>query len=87
MTAKDTTSYAAALPQVVMAVGAAVDRGFITKATAVQIIETVSGRLGVTFDAKEELDAVLKEMTDKQHEDTYSASPEDLENGSGQEAQ
>lgn len=79
MSAKDTTTYAAALPQVVLAGATAVDRGFMTTTTAMQIIETITGRLGVSFDAKDELDNVLKEMKAKKAEDSYSENEDDPE--------
>jgi len=55
MTARDTTQYAAALQQVVVAVGMAVDRGMMTELLAVRIIHSVAGRLGVECDAEREL--------------------------------
>ncbi len=79
MTAKDTTQYASALPQVVLAMATAVDRGFVTEVTAVQVIETITGRLGVSFDAKEELDKVLEELKTKRQDDFYSENEPDPE--------
>jgi len=55
MTAQDTSKYAAALQQVVVAVGLAVDRTFITRETALKIISSIAGRLGIEIDAETEL--------------------------------
>lgn len=71
MTAKDTTKYAAALQQVVVAVGLALDRGLITQPTAVRIINAIAGRLGVEIDAEDELAAAAAERADAAAADVY----------------
>lgn len=55
---KDTTAYASALQQVIIGAGAAVSQGLLSQESAVAIIVFVSGRLGVTIDAAEELGRV-----------------------------
>ena len=60
MTAKDTTKYAAALQQVVTACQIAERSGYITPTTAIKIIDSIAGRLGVDIDAKAEFDAISK---------------------------
>ena len=55
LTARDTSKYAAALQQVVVAVGLALDKGLLSQATAVRIINSIAGRLGVEIDAEQEL--------------------------------
>jgi len=77
MTARDTTKYAAALQQVTVAVGMAVDRGLMTEETAIRIIENMSARLGVEFDAEEELAAARKVAEKKKEEDVIVDPPED----------
>jgi hypothetical protein len=72
MTAKDTTKYAAALQQAVVAVGLALDKGLITQATAVRIINSIAGRLGVEIDADSELEAARGEAAEMAAEDVFS---------------
>lgn len=55
MTARDTSKYAAALQQVVVAVGIALEKNLITKETALKIINSIAGRLGIEIDADDEL--------------------------------
>lgn len=55
MTARDTSKYAAALQQVVVAAGMALDKNLITKETALKIINSIAGRLGIEIDADDEL--------------------------------
>jgi len=76
MTAKDTTKYAAALQQAVVAVGLALDKGLITQATAVRIINAIAGRLGVEIDAEAELEAARGEAAEAAAADVY-ATPEE----------
>lgn len=72
MTARDTTKYAAALAQVTVAVASMVDREFVTLETGMNIIESVSGRLGVSFDVQKEMEAVIMERTNKAKSDNFS---------------
>lgn len=71
LTARDTTKYAAALQQVTAAALAAINQGLITETLALHQINAVSGRLGVSFDAAEELDAARAEATKKATSDVY----------------
>lgn len=61
MIAKDTTRYAAALQQVVAAAVAALRENLITAELAVRFIQSVASRLGVDFDAKDELEKAVNE--------------------------
>lgn len=56
MTARDTTRYAASLAQVVTGVAIAIDKGLMTEATAVALVATIAGQLGVEIDPKKELE-------------------------------
>lgn len=76
MIARDTTRYAAALQQVVVAAATAVDKGYLTKATAIKIIASVAGRLGVEIDAEAELADAATEAADKAKEDLFAGDPE-----------
>ena len=58
MVAKDTTKYANALQQVTQSCSMAITANLLSRKTAIEIIESVAGRLGVEFDAEEELAAV-----------------------------
>lgn len=55
LTAKDTTRYAAALQQITASVVVAIEQGLMTEQTALTLIESVAGRLGVEFDPEAEL--------------------------------
>ncbi len=78
MTSRDTTKYAAALQQAVVAVGLALDKGLITQATAVRIINAIAGRLGVEIDAEGELEAAAAEKADAAAADVY-ATPDSVD--------
>lgn len=58
MIVKDSTAYAAALQQVVLAVDTAVQRRFLSHEAGVQLICVVASRLGVEVDADAELEKV-----------------------------
>lgn len=75
MTARDTTKYAAALQQAVVAVSLAMDRGLLTMETAVRIINSIAGRLGVEIDAASELESAAEEAAAAAEADVYSATP------------
>jgi hypothetical protein len=77
LTSRDTTKYAAALQQVTTAAGMGVDRGLMTEATAVRIIQCVAERLGVEYDASEELQAAKVEAEQRREDDVFSAPPPD----------
>ncbi|MBV2125745.1 MAG: hypothetical protein KUF75_11380 [Candidatus Thiodiazotropha sp. (ex Ctena orbiculata)] len=71
LTARDTTKYAAAMQQVTAASVMAINQGLITEVLALEQINAISGRLGVEFDAAEELAAARKEAADKATDDVY----------------
>lgn len=72
MVARDTTKYASALAQVTMAVSQATDRGFVSEELAVKVIESVAGRLGVEFDAVEELAKARVERDERTQADVFT---------------
>lgn len=74
MTARDTSKYAAALQQVIVAVNLALDKGLITEETAIKIINTIAGRLGIELDADDEL-AKAKEASAKAAESDVFVEP------------
>lgn len=75
LTAKDTTKWAAALQQVAAAMMVLVSSQMITRATAVKLLSTIAGRLGVDFDADAELEAVAKEANDQAAKDAFTGDP------------
>ena len=79
LTARDTTKYAAAMQQVVAGAVVAVAEGLLTRETAVGLIAAIAGRLGVEFDAAEELKAAMEEHADaeaKRREDDAFTGPD-----------
>lgn len=79
MTARDTTKYAAALTQVVSACSMAIDAGLMTMETAVSIVASVAGRLGVEIDPAAELKAARKEQDAAAEDDVFpEPKPGDL---------
>ncbi|HEY9081333.1 hypothetical protein [Magnetovibrio sp.] len=79
MTAKDTTKYAAALGQVVVACAAAIDRHLMTEMTALEMISAIAVQLGVDIDPHEELKAARAEAEQRREEDAFTGIDEDLE--------
>jgi hypothetical protein len=61
MVAKDTTKYAAALQQVTQAVSLAITDKLMSVKTGIEVIESIAGRLGVSFDAEAELAAIAEQ--------------------------
>lgn len=72
MSPKDTTKYAAALQQVVMGAGMAVDAGRMTELTAVRLVAAVAGRLGIEVNAETELADARKELAERRAADSYT---------------
>lgn len=56
LTHRDTSVYAAALQQTVVAVGIAVEKGMMTEETAVSVIGSMISRIGIEIDPVEELE-------------------------------
>lgn len=79
MTSRDTTAYAAALQQVVVAAGVAIDRGLLSEQTAVTIVSVVAARLGVEIDPVAELKAARAEAAKRAEADSFPDYPEDPE--------
>lgn len=77
MVARDTTKYAAALAQVASALAIVLDRGILTDETAARILENISGRLGVEFDAAAEIAKAREEKAKRAEEDVFVEPPED----------
>lgn len=78
MSPRDTTKYAAALQQVVSAAVVAVDRGMLAEETAVSLVASVAGRLGVEVDPKAELEAARSDSARRQEADYgFPDLPED----------
>lgn len=71
MSPKDTTKYAAALSQVVVAVSSAVAEGRITELTALRLIAAVAGRLGVEVNAEDELKDAREEAVKRRADDGF----------------
>ncbi|MCU7934126.1 MAG: hypothetical protein KZQ99_04505 [Candidatus Thiodiazotropha sp. (ex Dulcina madagascariensis)] len=71
LTARDTTKYASALQQVTAAAVMAINQGLITETLALNQINAISGRLGVEFDAEEELAAAREEAATAATTDVY----------------
>ncbi len=74
LTTRDATKYAQALQQVIVAAALAVTSKFITAETAIRLINTIAGRLGVEIDATAELAAVLEDAAKKSEADTFVAT-------------
>jgi len=80
LTAKDTTKYAAALQQITAACAQLLTEGLITRQTALRFVSAMAARLGVTFDADEELAAAEAEHLG---DDAFNTPPDDGEGGDG----
>lgn len=75
LTARDTSKYAAALQQVVVAAGLAVEKRFITATTAIRLINAIAERLGVGIDAGAELAAAQVAAAKLAEEDVFITPP------------
>lgn len=71
MIARDTSRFAAALQQVVVAAAQAIAQKLITKKLALRCIAAVVTQLGVEFDVDKELEAALAEATAEQGKDIF----------------
>lgn len=76
ITSTDTTKYAMALQQVVVAVALAIDKGLLTEATALRMINAIAERLGIEFDAEAELATARKERERRAELDTFTTPPD-----------
>lgn len=74
MVSKDVSKFTAALSQAAVGAAAAIAQGLITKANAARILEKIAAELGVSYDADDEIEAVLKEKQ-KQAEDDANMPP------------
>lgn len=75
MVAADTSRYAAALQQVVMAAIAALDRGLITDDLALRMVESVASRLGVDFDPRSEIEEARAQAAAAEAADLFPPPP------------
>ncbi len=71
LTHRDTSVYAAALQQAVVAAGIAVEKGLMTEETAVLTITAFLGRIGLEIDAREELEMARKAAHREETADIY----------------
>lgn len=76
MTTRDTTKYATALLAVTQATAMLITNGIMTRERALQIVEKMSSRLGVEFDAAEELEAAIEEMAKISEADVFTDLPD-----------
>lgn len=72
MTSRDTSKYATALQQVIVAVGIALDKKLLTEDTGLALIGTVAGRLGIEIDVVGELAGLEKIKKSAAEEDVFT---------------
>lgn len=77
LTARDTTRYAAALQQVVVATGLAIDKGLLTEESAVQLIAAIATQLGQKIDPVAELEKARKAKAARDDDDSFKPPPDD----------
>lgn len=71
LTHRDTSVYAAALQQTVVAVGIAVEKGMMTEETAVSVIGSMISRIGIEIDPVEELEKARAKARIQTQDDIY----------------
>ncbi len=71
LTHRDTSVYAAALQQTVVAVGIAVEKGMMTEETAVSVIGSMISRIGIEIDPVEELEKARAKAHIQAEDDIY----------------
>ncbi len=76
MTARDTSKYAGALGQVAAAVVMLIDRGLVTEAAGLQMVDAVASQLGVEMDCAQVLDDARTEKA-RRHANDYGVPPID----------
>lgn len=76
LTAKDTTKWAAALQQVATSMAVAINGGLLTKVTAIKMLAAIAGRLGVDFDAEQELKDAEAEAAKQAEADAFTGAPD-----------
>lgn len=77
LTARDTSKFATALQQVVVAAAAAVDRHLLSEATAISLIALVAGQLGLEIDPAAELEAAQADAARRAEADVFPGIGED----------
>ena len=71
LTSKDTSKFATALQQVVLAAATAVDRALLSEETALNLIGLVASQLGLSIDPSAELERIRKGREEKNEEDNF----------------
>ncbi len=71
LTSRDTTKYAAALQQVVVASATGIDRSLLSEETAVGIIALVAGQLGKEVDPVAELEKAREDINRREEKDSF----------------
>lgn len=71
LTHRDTSVYAAALQQTVVAVGIAVEKGMMTEETAVSVIGSMISRIGIEINPAEELEQARTKARAQIEDDIY----------------
>jgi len=77
LTAKDTSKFATALQQVVIAASAAINQGMMSEETAVRLIALVAGQLGLDIDPEEELEKARQDAGRRNEDDTFPGFDDD----------
>lgn len=77
MTARDTSKYAAALGQVVLAAASAIDRGLLSEVTAVSLIAQIAAQMGLPINVQDELDSARADAAKRQEGDLYPGLDDD----------
>jgi hypothetical protein len=77
LTARDTSKFAAALAQVVVASATAIDRGLLSEETAVGIIALIAQQLGREIDPVSELEAARADLARRGEADSFPGFPAD----------
>lgn len=72
LASRDVSKYAAALVQVTMAVSQGIDKRLLSKERGVELIQSIASRLGVTFDAAEELENIGNVEMEKEEDDLFN---------------
>jgi hypothetical protein len=75
LAAGDTSKYAAAMQQLVVAVTVAIDRKLITMVTAVRIINSAASQLGVDIDPEQEIVEAQAEAAKSAEADVFTTPP------------
>lgn len=79
LTSKDTSKFATAFQQVVIAGVAAMDQGVLSEESVISLVAMIAGQLGLEIDVKAEMEKILAEKEKREEADNFVGAEDDLD--------